>query len=327
MTQIDEANRGRTDVSDRALRVFLAVVEAGSFTAAAARLGLGQPAVSHAVARLEAALSTRLLDRSRTGVAPTAAGAELAAALAPALAAVDEAVRRARHDLDAGAVTLVVSTSLAAWWLLPRLPEFKRLHPSVELRLVTADADVGIDVSGLDLWIPLGIVERADLVATRFCDEAVVPVAAPAVAAQISGAGPADLTSVPLLHLEERYRSRFDWPRWFDHHGVSTGPLPGDRSNDYSLVIQAALEGQGVALGWWHIVADLVDQGRLTALADPVVTDQPFTVVHARHRPLRPGAVALRQWLANTMAASEALAPGAGEVRSQPADGPDGADR
>lgn len=289
------------DTSDRALRVFVAVVDAGSFTGAARRLGLGQPAVSHAVARLERTLSATLLVRSRTGVTPTAVGAALASALAPAFAAIDDAVARTRPGGADGAVTLVVSTSLAAWWLLPRLPEFKREHPDIELRLVTADSDDGVDVDALDLWIPLGIVERPDLVATRFCDEAVVPVASPDLAARLAIGRPGDLAASPLLHLEERYRPRFDWRRWFEHHRVDVGELAGDRSNDYSLVIQTALDHQGVALGWRHIVDDLLTDGRLVALADDVVTDRPFEIHASTRRPLRPEAEALRDWLVAAM--------------------------
>ncbi len=292
------------DASDRALRVFTVVVDAGSFTAAADRLGVGQPAVSHAVSRLETALGVPLLVRSRTGVRPTAAGAELAAALSPSFAAIDDAVVRVGRSGAASAVTLVASTSLAAWWLLPRLPDFKRHHPEIELRLVTADSDAGIDVASLDLWIPLGLVAQPDLVATRFCDEAVMPVAAPELASRLNVDRPADLVGAPLLHLEERYRPRFDWRRWFEHHQVAAGPLTGDRSNDYSLVIQAALDGQGVALGWRHIIADLVAAGRLVALADPVVTDQPFVIQQSSRRALRPEAATLREWLVDAMAVS-----------------------
>ena len=290
------------DVSDRGLRVLLAVAEAGSFTLAAERLGLGQPAVSHAVARLESALGVELLRRSRTGITPTVAGAELVASLLPSFAAIDEAIDRARSRPVGGAVTLVVSTSLAAWWLLPRLPEFKRDHPDIELRLVTADSDDGIDVEALDLWIPLGLVDRRDLVATRLCDEAVMPVAAPALTERLEVERASDLVDAPLLHLEERYQPRFDWPRWFAHHAVAPATLPGDRSNDYSLVIQSALDGQGVALGWGHIIDDLIATGRLVALFDPVVTDQPFAIQHAAHRALRPEAETLRDWLIAAMA-------------------------
>lgn len=300
------ADSGRR-VSDRALRLFVEAAERGSLTAAADRLGLGQPAVSHAISRLEDAVGTRLLERSRTGVRPTASGAELLTSVGPAFALIDEAVARARASTDDATVSISVSTSLASWWLLPRLPEFKRLHPDVSLRLVTADSDSDIDLDTIDLWIPLGLVDRHGLESTRLCNEVLVPVAAPSIAERLArGAdqhvSPGALTDAPLLHLEERYTPRFDWYRWFAHHGVDVpSRLPGDRSNDYSLVIQAALDGQGVALGWLHIVSDLVDQKRLIPLSPPVTTDQPFEVL-TRRRQLSTGASALLDWLAERLA-------------------------
>lgn len=291
-------------VSDRNLRAFVEAARLGSLTRAAQQLGLGQPAVSHAISRLETGMDVRLLERSRSGVSPTPIGAELLATVEDAYRSIDAAVRWAMTPQNEGDVGISVSTSLASWWLLPRLPEFKRNHPDVSLRLVTADADESVDPDSVDLWIPLGPVNRPDLVATPLCDEALVPVAAPELARHHRRSrNPADLLDAPLLHLEERYVPRYDWTRWFAHHDV-TAParLAGDRSNDYSLVLQAALDGQGVALGWMHIVADLIDDGRLVALAPPIVTDQPFTILHHASRPLSPGADALRQWLITSMA-------------------------
>ena len=87
--------------------------------------------------------------------------------------------------------------------------------------------------------------------------------------------------------------------------GVNTrAPLAGDRSNDYSLVLQAALDGQGVALGWRHIVSDLLATGRLCALAEPVTTEQPFEIVTRADRDLSTGARALRDWLVESMQGS-----------------------
>lgn len=302
-------------VSDRALRAFCEAARWGSLTRAADHLGLGQSAISHAISRLESAMGLRLLDRSRAGVVPTEAGARLLEAVEPAFESIDEAVRSTRADDRTATVSLSVSTSLAGWWLLPRLPDFKRRHPEVNLRLVTTDTDLGIDSTALDLWIPLGIVERPNLEATELCHEALIPVAAPSLASELRTAGrqaltPGDLATAPLLHLEERYAPRFDWPRWFAHHDVTTTDrLPGDRSNDYSLVVQAALDGQGVALGWRHIVADLIDAGRLVALAEPLVTDRPFVVLRSNRRAPSSGAVALRRWLTQTMQVTETAPP------------------
>ena len=306
MTGIDGWGDGR---EDRGLRSLAAAVDAGSLTAAAAALGVGQPAVSHSVRRLEERLGVTLLDRGRLGVSPTPAGAELLAVIGPAFRAIDDAVARAAAGGDDPTVSLSVSTSLAAWWLLPRLPRFKQRHPDVPLRLVTTDSDADTFPAGIELWIPLGIIERSDVVRTELCAEALVPVAAPRVAAEfVSGSGPLDparLLDAPLLHLEERYRPRFDWGRWFALHDVApTTPLAGDRSNDYSLVLQAALDGQGVALGWRHIVADLLATHRLVPLAEPVITDQPFEIVHRADRELSTGARALRDWLVESMQGS-----------------------
>ena len=299
--------RGQTPdgrVSDRGLRIFATAASMGSLTAAAHRLGIGQPAVSHAIARLERALDTPLLERDTTGVLTTAAGEALLAEIRPAFAQIDEALastRAARDDIDT--VSISVSTSLASWWLLPRLADFKRNNPEISLRLVTADSDTDVDISTLDLWIPLGLVDRSDLDAVTLCDEQVIPVASPGLAESLARPSPASLRDAPLLHLEERYEPRFDWYRWFGHHGVDTpAHLGGDSSTDYSLVLHAALDGQGVALGWGHIVSDLIDDGRLVALAPPVVTETPFVILSSNRRPLSPGAATLRRWLVAQLA-------------------------
>ena len=289
---------GDVAVSDRMLRVFDAAARHGSLTAAARALDIGQPAVSHAVARLEAGLGTDLFLRSPSGVSLTPAGLRLHRLVQGPLDEIDAAVAAARNDRNVESVTLSVSTSLASYWLMPRLPDFKRRHPTVELRVITCDSDRAVGVDDADVWIPLGRVERRDLSEVALCPERVVPVATQSVAEKLPSIDPVGLAHAPLLHLEERYEPRFDWARWFSSHGVQA-PVDqqGYRSNDYSVILQAALEGQGVALGWVHIVADLVDQGRLVTLGEPVETDQPFKILTRTSRPLSEAAEAVRNWL------------------------------
>ena len=276
----------------------VAVASAGSFTGAALALGLGQSAVSHAVARLERSLGVELFERRRDGVVPTAAGQALVDRVTPALAEIDAAVDAAMQSPADGTVTLSVSTSLAAYWLTPRLPEFKLAHPDIELRVLTTDTDREVGRDDADLWIPLGPVDDPSLDSVPFCAERLIPVAAPELAASLEATDPVSLRSAPLLHLEERYRSRFDWQRWFEHHGIGVeGGLPGDRSNDYSLVLLGALAGTGVALGWEHIVRELLDEGRLVAVGPAVETGVAFPLLTRRHRPLAPAAQTLRAWL------------------------------
>ena len=270
-------------ISDRWLRTFVAVAETGSFTAAGRRLGVGQPAVSHAVARLEAQLGVTLIERSTQAMTLTTAGAFLYERLAVAFADVDGAVKAVSTAAPSDVVTLSVSTSLANFWLLPRLPDFKRRHPDTELRVITTDSDETVGLDDADLWIPLGLDHPAHLEATLFRAERIVPVAAPALADRlISGRKwkPALLVDAPLLHLEERYAARYQWQRWFVDNAVEPpSTMAGYRSNDYSLVLQAALDGQGVALGWLHIVTRLLEDERLKALSDPIDTGQPFPIL------------------------------------------------
>ena len=285
-------------VSDRWLRIFHATHEAGSFTGAAHRLGVGQSAVSHAMRNLESALGATLFERSRSGVALTDAGLRLRDHVEAGFAEIDRGVRGVRDLAREGTtVTLSVSTSLANFWLLPRLPECKRALPDLELRCLTCDTDVDVGRDGADLWIPHGAGPWPGLEETVFTDEEIMAVATPSVAATIGPGDPDTLLAAPLLHLEERYSPRFDWYRWFDHHRVSHGAtLGGYRSNDYSLILQAALDGQGVALGWRHIVGSLLADGRLIAIgAETVRTDRPFTILTRSSPP--PAVARLRDWL------------------------------
>ena len=285
------------DVSDRWLRVFLAAADAGSFTAAADRLGIGQPAVSHAVKQLERAVGARLFHRGRSGITLTEAGEELRSRTAAGFDIVDAAVRDAGAAARADAsVTLSVSTALATHWLMPRLAGFKEQHPDVELRVITQDTDAGVGRDEADLWVPLGGGPWPGLRAWPLADERLVPVAAPGY---VAASGIRSVADAALLHTEERYRPRFDWARWFDLHGLPADRVAsGQRSNDYSIVVHAARSGQGVALGWLHIVEPLLAAGELVTVGDDVVTtDAPFAVV-ARPEALRRGGVdALRQWL------------------------------
>lgn len=290
-------------VADRWLRTFDVVASVGTFTGAASRLGVGQSSVSHAIKQLEQAIGVQLFERSERGVSLTAAGDRLRWQIRPAFDAIDAGVREARRSrVDDRVVGLSVSTSFAAWWLLPRLAAFKAEHPDVELRCITSDNDDRVGVDDADLWIPHGADRWERLASAHLTDERISAVAAPEVARRLRDPhDPAALLDAELLHLEERYGARFDWPRWFAEHGLPAPDTRGSRSNDYSVIVQAALDGQGVALGWGHITDQLVEQGRLVVVGgDPIVTDEPFVILHRRGERRRP-VVALERWLiANT---------------------------
>jgi len=285
--------------SDRLLRIVVTAAESGSFSAAAQELGIGQPAVSHAVAAVEEWLGVRMFDRSHLGIQTTLEGQELIVRLESSFVDIDRSMSAARAVADARPVTLSVSTSLATYWLAPRLPEFKLAHPDVQLRVITTDTDNAVGRDDADLWIPLGPVEDRKLDSVDFCAEELVPVAAPSLAATIDASiGPEGLLAYPLLHLEERYAPRYDWTRWFAHFEIEApSDLSGVRSNDYSLILQAALAGNGLALGWRHIVGELIAAGSLVAVGPSVETGSVFPLLSRSDRPMSAGAAALHAWL------------------------------
>ena len=309
MNEIHVARR-LDEIPDRWLRVFVAAGSEESFTGAARTLGVGQSAVSHAVARLEKALGVTLFERDRAGARLTGVGSELLDTCSAGFAVVDRAVEQVRSSGMAQSVlTLSVSTSLATYWLMPRLARFKQQHPAVNLRCVTSDTDTAVGRDGADLWIPLGRGPWKGFESVDFCQEVLYPVAAPSLVKSNGmsvvdlAAEPARLLDLPILHLEERYNRRFDWWRWFGHVQVEAPKrIPGVISNDYSLILQAALDGQGVALGWHHIVGSLVEEGRLIRLdSEAASTQDPFVILSRSDLEDRSGAHALRAWLVDEM--------------------------
>lgn len=312
MKQIDgleRADRSDRDVSDRWMRIFVAASATLSFTTAARLLGIGQPAVSHAIKRLEAAIGIQLFDRRAGRIELTSAGAELHRRALAGYDVVDRAIAEARTLARSDrTVTLSVSTALATYWLMPRLAAFKERHPDVELRVITHDTDAGVGRDGADLWIPLGPGPWPGLRNWVFAEEQLRAVASPAYLERV---GPGAVKDGELLHLEERYGRRYDWMQWFADHDMATDRMQtGHRSNDYSIVVNAALEGQGVALGWLHIVNPLLASGRLVAIDDHVVrTRNPFHIVARPEASHREGVDALRHWLLAAATADSAEPP------------------
>lgn len=284
----------------QALLVFETVARHDSFTRAAAALGISQPAVSHAICGLEEKLGVQLFDRLHRGVRLSEAGRYLYEQVNLGLTVIDQALRETRKYSASDQVTLAASTATATWWLLPRAARFKQAHPQIAIRCVTADTDVDLSDEGIDLAITLGRGEWPRYARWRMFDEDVFPVCSPGYAPKLGKKPtPQSLSTATLVHFEERYRPRVDWTDWLGRFGVSV-PRTGSalRFTDYSVVLQAAMEGQGVALGWRHIVTPLMEQGRLVRpLQEHVVTGHPIYIIAAANRPLRPSAVVLRDWL------------------------------
>jgi DNA-binding transcriptional LysR family regulator len=181
-----------------AMEVFCRVVEAGSFSAAARDLKVGQPAISKSVAHLEERLGVRLLLRSAKGLTPTEAGISFYARAKRSIEEADEAEIAARGDGSGLVGRLRVSTAVtfARLNIVPRLPEFLALHPGLDIDLVLDDRDIDLVEEGIDVSLRMGVLGDSSLTARKIGESSRHIVATPAYLARAgTPLSPSDLLS------------------------------------------------------------------------------------------------------------------------------------
>ncbi|TWI57554.1 putative choline sulfate-utilization transcription factor [Pseudomonas duriflava] len=248
------------------LRVFEAAARHLSFTAAAAELGTTQPAVSQQIKRLERQLSVRLFDRVYRGIVLTESGALLLDYVQTGLESIDSGIaaitQRSPHEV----LKVATDFAFAAYWLMPRLPRFHEANPDLDVSLITGDRALGLARQDIDVTLTFsdGRFKHGDALA--LFREEVFPVCSPRLVKEMALPLPRQaLASLPMLHLKPGVNSHwFDWKGLFQALNIQAPPIPAVLSFDnYTLVIQAAIAGQGVAIGWRHLVDDLLHQGLL----------------------------------------------------------------
>ena len=279
---------------------FEAAARLESFSRAAEELGMTQAAVSKQIRQLEGFLGTALFERRNRAVFLTDEGRRLGQAVGAALSEIASEIALVRGHGTPCELVLHCQLCEAFYWLTPRLAGFRERHPGAEVRLVSALAplteaktrfDVAIQTSGR----PAGTARLAFTAA----DE-IFPVCAPTLVE--AGSAPlaaADLAAHRLLSHRVVPQDWMDWPDWFDAVGVSRQAhhriVPFD---SFPLVIQAAVSGQGVALGWRRTVGAMLDEGRLIRPCEEAV-ERPteISVYRGTGRVLHPLADALLDWL------------------------------
>lgn len=294
------SNKRKIISSANLLLIFESAGRRLSFTRAAEELGVSQPAVSHAIKNLENQLGVRLFDRLHRGVALSRAGKTFFHKVSTSLDEMYQAAEVLKHSHNQKDVTLSVSTAFATHWLMPRIARFKQDYPAINLRCLTTETDAESDQQDIDLRIPLGGGDWSAYERWHFTDESVIAVCSSHYLQQAGRiTRPADLLNETLLHLEADYRQRMDWEGWLKYYDVDVQSEGEQYSfNDYSVVLQAALEGQGIALGWLHIVEPLITQGRLVQVLPEVRTsNNPFYILAVKSTVLGPAAESLRNWL------------------------------
>jgi LysR family glycine cleavage system transcriptional activator len=243
------------------LKSFEAAARHQSFTRAAEELNVTQGAVSHQVKTLEAELGLNLFTRQPRRLVITEAGRDYLATVGDAFDRIAVGTDRLLQRRDSRVLTVSTSPNFASKWLVHRLGRFAEAHPEVDLRISATLQHIDFAAEDVDVAVRHGDGSWQGLSMTRLYEEELQPVCAPTLLSGGHGLrAPADLAHHTLLHLDHRQ----DWSKWLDAAGVEDADLTrGPVLNQASMVIDAAVDGQGVALARTGLAAADLIAGRL----------------------------------------------------------------
>jgi DNA-binding transcriptional LysR family regulator len=285
------------------LKGFEAAARHLSFTRAAEELYLTQSALSRQIQTLEAQLGMPLFERRHRALLLTEAGQVLHGTAKAILDDLHQVVRRIRREQAAQPVTLSTAIPFAALWLLPRLPRFRTQRPDIEIFISADNRILDLDRERIDLAVRYCPETMAPPGSHRLFGERLQPVCSPALATDRSRPlkRPEDLARHVLLHIDDE-RGRFPWltwSQWFAAIGVpETAGAGAMRFNQFDLLIQAAIDGQGVALGRSPLVDRLLEQRKLVApFPETYATSRAYFIVRSAAAAKRPEAQAVVAWL------------------------------
>ena len=282
-----------------ALKAFEAAARHESFTRAAEELCVTQGAVSHQVKALEIELGVKLFNRERQRLIITEAGRAYLTVVRDAFDRIASGTERLLQRQSGGALTVTTSPNFAAKWLVHRMGRFAEAHPEIDLRVSASPQHIDFAREDIDLAIRHGDGTAPGLHVTRLCAETLFPVCSPKL---LDGRNalrtPSDLRRFPLLHVDDR-QSWNQWSQWLDFAGIRDIDLAhGPVLSQASMAIDAAVDGQGVALARTALAAwDLIG-GRLVRPFD-LEMPVPFAywIVCPKPSAKLPKIVAFSEWL------------------------------
>lgn len=289
----------------QALRAFETAARTGSLTRAAEALNLTHGAISHQIKALEADFGVRLIERAGRGIRLTDEGIRFAARVRAALTEIADAVRDVAGRSNPRQWRVSVMPSFAARWLLPRMGRFLEAHPDIDLDVRASAALADFRRDDIDVAIRYGSGNYPGVVTEFLMDDVYFPVCSPRLAGGRLPRSPADLSDHLLLRSDNEF-----WQPWFAAAGVDLPePLRGPIFNDTSHVLQAAVEGQGIALARSSLIGnDLVNGLLVQPFAITVPSPFKYYLVYQSRLADSPKLAAFRQWLMAEIALQQAAA-------------------
>ncbi len=283
----------------QALRAFEAAARTGSLTRAAELLHVTHGAIGHQIKALEGELGVRLVERAGRGVRLTDEGERFAARVRVAFAELAEAVREVAEGRNPRQLRITVLPSFAARWLLPRIGRFVSAHPEIDVDVRASNALADFRREDVDLGIRHGSGEWPGLIAEKLMDDWYFPVCSPRLARGRPPKRPAELERFTLLRSEGE-----PWKVWFEAAGLDwEEPTRGPMFSDSSHTLQAAIEGQGVALARESLLGQDLKNGLLVRLFDVALrSPRSHFLVYPLRLQSAPKLLAFRSWILEELA-------------------------
>ena len=280
-----------------ALAAFEAAARHLSFKAAAEELSVTPGAVSHQIKALEGELGVRLFLRRHRGVELTPDGAALRDTLTESFQHIAWQLSRLRQSRVEAGVTVGATTAVAALWLSPAVIRFWREFPDINVHQVTQDRPFQ-NIRDFDFLITYGQIQAPPLQNIPLFRDELVPVAAPDLARRLQGQSLTALAAAWLIHLDTPNPSWTRWADWFTELGYRGEIARGTRVTSYSVALQIASEGAGLALGWRRLIQPLLSNGTLAVVGDhSLLAPHQFHLAGLPDADLSEPARVLKSWL------------------------------
>lgn len=294
------------------LAAFEAAARHLSFKNAAQELSVTPGAVSHQIKTLECELGVLLFRRKHRGVELTVEGEELFKTLAFSFFKVSQCLKSIQEKYAGNRVTVGSTSAVASLWLSPTVIRFWRAHPDVDVNQSIQEAGFH-NAPDVDLYIRYGKDPDPATAQTPLFRDLLVPAGDRRIAERLAGSPLEVLAQERLIHLE----ADDSWPTWHDWFrklGYGGRIAPGIRVNNYSVALQVAQDGAGVALGWQRLIRPLIETRQLYPIAPfAMPAPQRFHLVGRPDNELSEAALKLKNWiieeikeLSDEMSSSEA---------------------
>src|SRR6516225_3664105 len=277
------------------LKAFEAAARHESFTRAAEELCVTQGAVSQQVKALAAGLGINLFNRERQRLIITEAGRDYLTVVRDALDRIAIGAERLLQRQNAGVLTVSTSPDFAAKWLVHRLGHFAEAHPSIDLRVSAVMHHVDFAREDVDMAVRHGDGNWPGLDAVQLSSEQLFAICSPKLLSGRRLGKPLDILKFPLIHLD----SRADWTKWLRMAGMSDdNARHGPVLNRASMVIDAAINGQGVALARTTLAAwDLINGRLVRPFPDSMPVAKTYWIVCPKATAAFPKIGTFREWL------------------------------